>query len=136
MGECQVKRGATAPIQSPQRTGKQEREQRKSQYFRPNQFDSDGRRFRNSRSHHKPARSHIPSVDAGSMASAENEPQTSNTSMSDGQEQPPENDGALEQNKLSSTEPFRSPHDVDDNSTTPNLPAQPTTPRPILNEGM
>ncbi|KFY81536.1 hypothetical protein V500_11314 [Pseudogymnoascus sp. VKM F-4518 (FW-2643)] len=134
MGECQVKRGATAPIQSPQRTGKQEREQRKSQYLRPNQFDSDGRRFRNSRSHHKPVRSHRPSVDAGSMASTENEPQTSNTSMSDGQEQPPENDGALEQNKLSSTEPFRSPYDLDDNSTTPNLPAQPTTPRPILNE--
>ena len=55
--------------------------------------------------------------------------------MSEGQEPPTANDAALEQNKVSLNEPFPSRYDVDDNPTMPNLPAQPTTTRPISNEG-
>ncbi|KFZ25021.1 hypothetical protein V502_00497, partial [Pseudogymnoascus sp. VKM F-4520 (FW-2644)] len=75
-----------------------------------------------------------PSVGAGSMALTENELETSNISMSEGQEPPPANDVALEQSKVSLNEPVPSRCDVDDNPTTPNLPAQPTTTRPISNE--
>lgn len=73
------------------------------------------------------------------MASAENTVQTSNTSMSEGQseghQEPPSNDGALDQDKRSSSERFGPRDHVDDNPPTPDLSAQPTTSGLLSNEG-
>mgnify|MGYP001606043242 FL=1 len=149
MAECQVQgrlgqtgnysgiRGPTAQIESlcPPRTENQERETRKNQHLVPTRFYSDGRHSKNSQSYRKPAWSPWPSVDASSMASAENELETSNTNISEGEQQPPATDRTLGQNKLSRTEPFRYPYFVDDNPTPPNPPAQPSTSPPISNQG-
>jgi hypothetical protein len=69
------------------------------------------------------------------MASTENELETSNTSVSEGQELPPKNDGAPEQNKLLLPERIQPQYQVDDSPTGPALPAQQTIPRQISNEG-
>ncbi|KFY71613.1 hypothetical protein V499_08202 [Pseudogymnoascus sp. VKM F-103] len=128
-GNNYAKKGATSHIESPPpRNGKQEqREPPKIWNSRPKQLDSDFYRSKSSRSRRKRDRSRKPSVDAGSMASAENEVQTSNTSMSEGHQEPPSDVGALEQDKLSLTGRFGCRDHVDDNPTTPDLSAQPTT---------
>lgn len=135
-GNTYAKRGTTPQIESPSpRTGNQEREPRKSRNLRLNHFDSDSHHSKNSQSHRKRARKPRAGVNAGSMASTENELETSNTSVSEEEQQPQANDEALGQNKLSLTERVRSPYNVDDNPTGPNLPAQPTSSCPISTEG-
>ncbi|KFX90978.1 hypothetical protein V490_06153 [Pseudogymnoascus sp. VKM F-3557] len=135
-GDNYAKAGSKVPTQSPPlRTGKQERDSRQSRYLRPNQSDLDDHLSKNSRSH----RGRFPiskstAVNAGSMASTENELETSNTSVSEGQELPPENDGAFKQNKLLLPERIQPQYQVGDSPTGPALPAQLTTSRQISNE--
>ncbi|ELR07573.1 hypothetical protein VC83_06050 [Pseudogymnoascus destructans] len=134
-GNNYAKKGATTHIESPTpRTGKQEHEPPKIRHSRPTQLDLDIRGSKSSRSRRKRVRSRKPSVDAGPMASTENEVQTSNITMSEGHQQPPSNDGALDQDKLSLAGRFGCRDHVDDNPTTPDLSAQPTTSGPISNE--
>lgn len=134
-GSYYATRSATGQIESPAHIENDERELQKTQYLEPNQFDSDNHRSQNPWPDHKRVWSRRPSVNGSSMASVENWLETSNSSMSEGQQSPAADDGDLGQNKLLPTEPFQSPDDVDDNPTTPNLPAQPRTSRPISNEG-
>ena len=135
-GNNYAKKGATTLIESPPpRAGKQDHEPHKLRYSKLNQLDSNSRRSKSSRSRRKRARSRRPSVDATSMASIESEVQTSNTSMSEGHQQPSSNDGSLDEDKLSSAERFGPRDHVDDNPTTPDLSAQPTTSVLLSNEG-
>ncbi|OBT64662.1 hypothetical protein VE03_05882 [Pseudogymnoascus sp. 23342-1-I1] len=132
-GNSSSERGATT-VQiesSPPRTGEKEYELRKSRPLKLNQFDSDGHRSKDSRAHRKRVRSQIPSAHADSMATTEDGRETSNTSMSEGHQPPPSNGGAFKQNKLSL---FQHRNHVDSNPTVPNLPAQPATSGPIINE--
>ena len=124
------------------RTEKQQGEPRQSRYSTSNQFHRDSRRSKNSwpknsRLHRKRVHGSKYSFNAGPMASTKKEPQTSNTTMSDGQQPLPTNDGALEQNKLWLAEKFGSWDHVDDNDNPilSNLSAQPTTLSPVSNEG-
>ncbi|KFY62778.1 hypothetical protein V496_04396 [Pseudogymnoascus sp. VKM F-4515 (FW-2607)] len=133
-GSYYATRSKTGQIESPAHIGNHECESQKRQYLEPNQLDSDNHRSKNSWSDHKRVWSPRPSVNGSSMASVENWLETSNSSMSEEQQPPAADNGDLEQSKLSPTEPFQSPDDVDGNPTTPNMPAQPMTSRPISNE--
>ncbi|KFY22398.1 hypothetical protein V493_06636 [Pseudogymnoascus sp. VKM F-4281 (FW-2241)] len=135
-GNSHASREAEAQVEILPRTGKQDREPRKSQPLRPNQFSSSRHRSKNYPSHFRRVRGPKPTVGASSMASTEDEADTSNTSMSEGQQQPRPDDGILERNKLSLTDQFRSRYHVDDNPNTPGLPPQPTTSRPISTQGI
>ncbi|KFY41794.1 hypothetical protein V494_02787 [Pseudogymnoascus sp. VKM F-4513 (FW-928)] len=146
MGECRVhdssaqtrgdgRRGATAHVPNPLRSGNQGHKPRKKPYSWRNIFSSDDHSFKGTRSHREDAQSHSTSVDAASMASTEKDGlETSNTSICEGHQQPLENNGAPGQNKHSLTKSFQSLYHIHNNPTTPNLPDQPTTPRPISNE--
>ncbi|KFY11000.1 hypothetical protein V492_04737 [Pseudogymnoascus sp. VKM F-4246] len=124
-------RGATAQIPSPLRTGKQEQEPPKNPYFWRKLFSPSHHRSKDSLSHHKSAQSHNSSVYAGSMGSTETDGlETRNTSICEGHQQPPADNKTLGQDKLSLGESFH----INNNPTTPNLPTQPATPRPISNE--
>ncbi|KFX97573.1 hypothetical protein O988_04807 [Pseudogymnoascus sp. VKM F-3808] len=115
-------------------TKEQEPETRQSWDLEPNQSGLDDAFSKNSRSHRRRFLNPRSTITIGSMASTENELETTtNTSVSEGQEQPAANGEALEQSKLSLPERFRSPYQVD-SPTGPTLPAQPTASRPISNE--
>ncbi|OBT72487.1 hypothetical protein VF21_08521 [Pseudogymnoascus sp. 05NY08] len=133
-GNNYAKKGATTHIESPPpRTGNQEREPHKIRYSKQNQLGSDIRP-KSSRSRRKRDQSRKPSVNAASMASTETEVQTSNTSMSEGHQSPPSNDGSLDEDKLSCVGRFGPRNHVDENPTTPDLSAQPTTSGLLSNE--
>ncbi|KAL5351126.1 hypothetical protein ACLOAV_002977 [Pseudogymnoascus australis] len=97
-GSYYATRGATGQIESPAHIGNHECESQKRQYLEPNQLDSDNHRSKNPWSDHKRVWSPRPSVNGSSMASVENWLETSNSSMSEGQQPPAADNGDLGQN--------------------------------------